>query len=225
MLSDGKTGTSKKAKFITLEGIEGVGKSTAVNFLCEYLTARKIPVLMTREPGGTPLAEAIRSLLLKQSVESITPDAELLLLFAARAQHITQVIQPQLSQGVWVVSDRFVDASFAYQGGGRHIDLARITALANWTLQDCMPNLTLLLDAPVATGLARMRQRGKAMDRIEQETESFFERVRQVYLDRAAEFPERFRVIAANQSWNQVQIALQRVLDEWLLLYPPRCGV
>ena len=200
----------KKGIFISVEGIEGVGKSTAVKFLVEYLKSKHIDVIATREPGGTPIAEEIRALLLKHHEELLSDDAELLLMFAGRAQHVAQKIKPALLQGQWVITDRFVDASFAYQGGGRGINIERIATLAKWVLDDFMPTLTLLLDAEVATGFARVSMRGNMTDRFEEEDRSFFDRVRDVYLQRAAQFPQRFRIIQADQPLVAVQ---QQLID------------
>ncbi|EKD78064.1 MAG: hypothetical protein ACD_42C00056G0003 [uncultured bacterium] len=199
--------------FITLEGCEGVGKSTALAFIKNYFAEKKMDCVVTREPGGTVIGESIREILLANNHEVIFSDTELLLLFAARAQHIAQVIKPALKAGKIVVSDRFTDASFAYQGGGRHILFNRIEILADWVQGDWQPTLTLLLDAPVEIGLARMRQRGKK-DRIESEKKEFFERVRAVYLSRAKQFPERFVVINAAESLENVQVQIKQVLDK-----------
>jgi len=199
--------------FITLEGCEGVGKSTALSFISDFLAKHAIDVVLTREPGGTDIGESIRNILLTETLEPMTPETELLLLFAARAQHIAQVVRPALAKGRWVLSDRFTDASFAYQGGGRGVDMAFIQQLADHVQADTKPDLTLLLDAPVAVGLSRMQQRGKK-DRIEQEDISFFERVRDVYLARAKAAPNRFVIIDASQDLANVQADLARALKE-----------
>lgn len=201
-------------KLITIEGIEGVGKSTAVKFIERYLSDRHEAFIITREPGGTPIAEAIRQILLTPNPdESMQPETELLLLFAARVQHIHQVILPALALQKWVVSDRFIDASFAYQGGGRQIDVAHIKTLERWLVNTVQPRLTILLDAPPDVGMARAKHRGPH-DRIEQEQLSFFERVRQGYLKRANDEPERFRIIDATQPLDAVQADIKKVLDE-----------
>ncbi len=187
----------RRGRFITLEGGEGAGKSTQLQTVAACLTAAGIPFLTTREPGGTPRAEAIRGLLLSPGeAEPMASETELLLMFAARAQHVKQRIAPALAAGTWVLCDRFTDATRAYQGGGRGLDLSQIEALAAWVHGDCWPDLTLLLDVPAAQGLARAAKRS-AKDRIEQETLAFFERVRAHYLAQAAAEPARFRVIDA----------------------------
>lgn len=187
----------RPGRFITLEGGEGAGKSTQLQTVARCLTAAGIPFLTTREPGGTSRAEAIRGLLLSPGErEPMASETELLLMFAARAQHVKQRIEPALAAGTWVLCDRFTDATRAYQGGGRGVDLSQIDALAAWVHGDCWPDLTLLLDVPAAQGLARAEKRS-AKDRIEQEALAFFERVRTHYLAQAAAEPERFRVIDA----------------------------
>lgn len=187
----------RPGRFITLEGGEGAGKSTQLQIVARCLTAAGIPFLTTREPGGTSRAEAIRGLLLSPGErEPMASETELLLMFAARAQHVKQRIKPALAAGTWVLCDRFTDATRAYQGGGRGVDLSQIDALAAWVHGDCWPDLTLLLDVPAAQGLARAEKRS-AKDRIEQEALAFFERVRAHYLAQAAAEPERFRVIDA----------------------------
>jgi dTMP kinase len=201
----------KQGKFITLEGGEGVGKSTNLAFIEHYLQEQGVPVVVTREPGGTQLAEEIRSLLLKKHDEKLTDIAELLLVFAARSQHIERFVRPQLEQGVWVVSDRFTDASFAYQGGGRNMEMGVIRWLEQTVQKGLQPDMTLLLDAPVDMGMQRAKQRAE-LDRFETEQMDFFERVRAAYLARANDFPDRFQVIDAAQSLLQVQTAIEQVL-------------
>lgn len=202
--------------FLTVEGIEGAGKSTALKYIQDYLTKAKIHFILTREPGGTKIAEAIRKILLTIDVEEvITAPAELLLMFAARSQHIEHVILPALQMGKWVVSDRFVDASFAYQGGGRQIDLSYIKMLDNWIVGRVKPDKTILLDVPPAVGLMRAKHRGEH-DRIESEKVEFFERVRNAYLERAKEENQRFFIIDATQSLETVQNELKKLLDEWV---------
>lgn len=203
-----------KGKFLTIEGIEGVGKSTAVKFIQNYLTAHKQNFVITREPGGTKMAEEIRNVLLApQREEVVTSAAELLLMFAGRAQHIATVILPALQADKWVVSDRFVDASYAYQGYGRKMDMARIAMLDQWIAGEVQPRATILLDAPSEIGLARAKHRGP-QDRIEQEKIDFFERVRQGYLARAQQFPQRFHIVDATQTVEQVEVAIAKVLDK-----------
>ena len=199
--------------FITLEGGEGVGKSTALSFIKTVLLEKNIESVFTREPGGTKTGEAIRDVLLHRLDESILPETELLLMFAARAQHIAHVIKPALQAGKTVVSDRFTDASFAYQGGGRGISTDRLQTLTTWVQGYLQPDLTLLLDAPVEIGLSRIHQRGEK-DRIEQESIDFFNRVRNAYLERAAQFPKRFSIIKADASLENVQEQIKQALDK-----------
>ena len=185
-----------QARFITLEGIEGAGKSTQLEVVRACLEERGISVMTSREPGGTPIAERIRSVLLDPESQGIAADTELLLMFAARAEHLAQSILPALRRGTWVVCDRFTDATYAYQGGGRGIDTDRIAVLEKYVQGSLRPDLTILLDLDVSAGLARAGRRS-APDRFESETIRFFEGVRQAYLERAARYPERIRVIDA----------------------------
>lgn len=201
-----------RGRFITVEGGEGVGKTTNLAFIEQHLRRAGLDVVMTREPGGTPLAEQIRGLLLAPRDEVIHADAELLLVFAARAQHLHTVILPALAAGKWVVSDRFTDATFAYQGGGRGLSLARIAELELLVQGQLRPDLTLLLDIDVAAGMARASARS-APDRFEQEQLGFFERVRAAYRQRAEAEPGRFRVVDAGQTLSDVQADIARVLD------------
>ncbi len=203
------------ARLITLEGGEGVGKSTNLAFIAERLRAGGREVVVTREPGGTPLAEELRGLLLTPRDETVEPLAELLVFFAARAQHWQQLILPALERGAWVLCDRFIDATYAYQGGGRGRSTEAIATLQQLVLGDALPGLTLLLDVPVATGLARAAARSEP-DRFEQEQTAFFERMRAAYLARAEADPQRIRVIDAGQSLPDVQQALARALDSYL---------
>lgn len=196
--------------FITLEGIEGVGKSTIADFLRAHLEAAGRSVCQTREPGGTAAGEAIRAILLEGHDLALTDSTELMLIFAARAQHLEQIIRPALARGEIVLCDRFTDATYAYQGGGRGIPRERIAALESWVQDGLRPGHTLLFDAPVATGLARAGRRSDA-DRIEAEAAHFFERVRAAYLALAAAEPERVHVIDADQSLERVQ---QAVLEQ-----------
>ena len=209
----------KKGLFITLEGGEGAGKSTQMAFVQQMLqqsldTAGK-KLHVTREPGGTDLSEQIRGLLLDHRQTAMDSDTELLLMFAARAQHLAQLIRPALAAGEWVLCDRFTDATYAYQGGGRGIDMARIALLEDWVQGSLRPDLTLLLDLPIDVGMARAGQRGE-LDRFEREKVDFFEKVRQTYRDRAAAEPERFRVIDAAQDIEQVQQQITAVLSPFL---------
>lgn len=183
-------------RFITLEGIEGVGKSTHVEAAVDALRGRGKSAVRTREPGGSPVADRIRSLLLDPDGEAPLAETELLLLFAARSEHLARMIQPALDGGQYVVCDRFTDATYAYQGGGRGLSSERIAALEAWVQGELRPDLTILLDAPVQVALERARGRG-ATDRFERETTAFFERAREVYLERARLEPGRFRVIDA----------------------------
>ncbi len=202
-------------KFITIEGIEGAGKTTCLKTIAEQLAQRGITVMSTREPGGTPLGEALRELLLGHQQAGMSSDAELLLLFAARAEHIQQRIRPALAAGQWVLCDRFTDASYAYQGAGRGLDTTRITTLADWVQKDLKPDLTLLLDIPPEEGLQRAKQRS-VPDRFEAETQAFFTRVRIGYQQLAAQEPERIALIDASQSLERVQAAIQQVIDRFL---------
>lgn len=210
---------SKRGLFITFEGGEGVGKTTNIAFLRNWLEEHGIPVLLTREPGGTPLAEELRDILLNVAGEPIDPITELLVMFASRRQHVQQVIIPALNAGKWVISDRFTDATYAYQGGGRGMDPAAISQLEYLVQSGLHPDHSFLLDAPVTTGLMRARDRG-ALDRFEQEDLEFFERVRTAYLERASAEPDRFHVIKADQPLGPIQIELSTMIasiaSEWL---------
>lgn len=194
----------KKGKFITVEGGEGVGKSTNINFIKGLLEKKGVSVVTTREPGGTPIAEKIRQILLEKNGEIIADQTELLLMFAARSQHITQVIQPALLAGHWVLCDRFTDATYAYQGGGRGMDISMIEWLEKTVQHGLIPDLTLLLDASIETGLNRANERGK-LDRFELEQQSFFERVRACYLQRAEQNPQQIKIINADQTLDKVE--------------------
>ncbi len=185
------------SRFITLEGIEGAGKSTVARTLGDELRRRGGEVLLTREPGGTPLAEAIREILLRRGTEDLSAVAESLLMFAARAVHLDNAIRPALAAGKWVICDRYTDASYAYQGAARGVEPALIDRLAAAVHADLWPTRTLLLDLPVTEGLARARRRGGPADRFEDEHQEFFERVREAYLARASADPQRFRVLDA----------------------------
>jgi len=199
-------------KFITVEGIEGVGKSTNVAFLREAIEKRGYEVLTTREPGGTPMAERIREMLIEHGDEPVPDITELLLMFASRSLHVNNVIQPALAAGTWVICDRFTDASRAYQGGGRGFPQEDINRLAEWVHGDLRPNLTILLDAPVETGMSRAGRRGSP-DRIEIERVEFFEKVRECYLSLAEGDPERFAVIDASRDIDAVRVSIESVID------------
>jgi len=205
-----------RGRFITIEGIEGVGKTSNLMFIRDWLESAGIEVLVTREPGGTPLAEEIRELLLSPRDEVVDETSELLLVFAARAQHLNTRILPAIERGAWVLSDRFTDATYAYQGGGRGLSKALIGQLEEIVQKTIRPDLTFLLDLPVETGLARARNRSQP-DRFEAEQSAFFERVRSAYLERAALQPERFAIIDASPELPQVQGQIAAVLDslEW----------
>ena len=199
-------------RFVSIEGGEGAGKSTVIHALRSALEARGERVIATREPGGTPLAEMIRTLLLDPAHEPATPETETLLMFAARAQHVRVTILPALEAGDWVLCDRFTDSSYAYQGAGRGVDEALIATLE----RDCVgivPGLTFLLDIDVAAGRARMQSRGDAPDRIERERDEFFQRVRAGFLSRAEAAPDRFRVIDAAQPVDVVTVAALAALE------------
>lgn len=198
-------------QFITVEGSEGVGKTTNLNHIREQIHRAGIEVVETREPGGTPLGEELRELLLDHRHQGMSEDSELMLMFAARAEHLAQVIRPALDTGKWVLCDRFTDASHAYQGAGRGIPNTRIAQLEEWVQQGLQPDFTLLLDLNPEIGMKRAGKRG-ALDRFEQEQIEFFHRVRQGYLDRASQFPQRFHVINAAESIESVQSAIDRAL-------------
>jgi len=197
--------------FVTLEGPEGAGKSTNRDWLAARLNEMGVDLVLTREPGGTGLGERIRTLLLDPGETALTADAELLLIFAARAQHLAEVIRPALARGALVLCDRFTDATYAYQGGGRGLPLSSIAALEQQVQGDLRPDLCLIFDLPVEVGLARAAKRGSA-DRFEQEGCAFFEAVRQSYLDRAKAHPARYQIINAAQSLDKVQQALAELL-------------
>lgn len=202
-----------KGLFVTLEGPEGAGKSTNREYLAEHLRACGVDVVLTREPGGTPLAERIRELLLTPADEPMAVDTELLLVFAARAQHLAQVIRPALERGAVVLCDRFTDATYAYQGGGRGLSIERIAQLEAFVQGELRPDLTLIFDLPVEVGLARAAARGR-LDRFEQEGLRFFESVRRAYLERAKAAPSRYRIIDAGQPLNVVQQDVQALIPD-----------
>ena len=203
----------QKGRFITLEGVEGVGKSTNLEVIREFLEAKEIEFIVTREPGGTPLAEEIRELLLANRDEKIHEISELLLVFAARSQHLEALIKPALERGVWVLCDRFTDATYAYQGGGRNLSKDTIAALETLAQGELRPDLTLILDLDPEIGLQRASKRG-ALDRFEQEQVSFFHKVRATYLARAKAEPRRCRVIDASAPIAQVKHQLIELLEE-----------
>ena len=202
----------ERGKFITIDGVEGAGKSTQIDFIRDYLSNKGINVILTREPGGTELGEKIRELLLSPETKSMHSETELLLMFAARNEHIHRKIMPALAQGDWVLSDRFTDASYAYQGGGRGLDINRIAQLEQWVLQDFTPDMTLLLDVPVELGMSRIESRGKK-DRIELEAMDFFNRVRESYIDRSKQFPDRIKLIDSSQTVEYTTQQIKAILD------------
>ena len=201
-----------RGKFITIDGLEGAGKSTQIDFIKKYLSDRNRDVFLTREPGGTDLGEQLRALLLDKKIDAMNPDTELLLMFAARNEHVKKVIVPKLEQGVWVISDRFTDASYAYQGGGRRIPLERIGELEQWTLQDFVPDMTFLLDLDVELGLSRVEQRGEK-DRFEEEHKDFFNKVREIFSNRASKYPERIKLIDASKNIDETSSQIKKILD------------
>lgn len=203
-------------RLITLEGIEGAGKSTVAQYVRGWLAARGIAVQLTREPGGTPLAERVRAIVLEPAGEPVPPEAETLLMFAARSIHLSSLVRPALARGEWVVCDRFTDATRAYQGGGRGVSRALIEQLAEVVHGDLTPDCTLLLDLSVEDGLARARARAGAVDRFEQERAAFFERVRDAYLDLARREPRRIRVIDAGRPLEVVQHEVAAALEKLL---------
>ena len=200
-----------RGRFITLEGVDGAGKSTQHHWLVDYLRQQGREVVATREPGGTPLGESLRNLLLNQPMHLET---EALLMFASRRELIAQVIEPALARGAWVVCDRFADASFAYQGGGRGLAKDKMETLARWVLGDLQPDLTLVFDAPLEVTMARLRAGTSNPDRFEQEQGDFFARVRQAYLDLARQYPQRIRVVDANRSLSSIHLDVEKLVAE-----------
>lgn len=200
----------KSGKFITLEGIDGAGKSTHLGWLAASIRARDVEIVTTREPGGTPLGEQLRELLLHQKMHS---DSETLLMFAARAEHIQTVIRPALERGAWVISDRFTDASYAYQCGGRGVADARIAALESWVQQGLTPDLTLLFDAPLGVARERLARNTPNPDKFEREREDFFARVRAKYLARAAEHPGRIKIVNSAANLEDIQKQLEIIVS------------
>lgn len=207
--------TSPRGKFITVEGIEGTGKSTQFDFLTDQIEQRGHTVFRTREPGGTPMAERVRRILLDIDQEPIPEIAELLLFFASRSLHLQNAIVPALARGEWVLCDRFTDTSRAYQGSGRGLDMAQIETLADWVQGDIEPDLTILLDAPAEIGLERAKMRGD-VDRMDSQVLEFYRRARQGYLALAERFSERFEVVDASVDIAAVQVSIQRILQNKL---------
>ena len=212
--------SSTRGRFITLEGIEGAGKSTNLAFILSLLEGGGKRVVVTREPGGTPLGDELRRILLDPGNSPLCDTTELLLLFSARCEHVSRVIRPALASGTWVLCDRFSDASYAYQGGGRNMGSDRVRSLEEWVGDDVRPDLTVLLDLPVALGMRRIRERSRP-DRFESERHEFFERVRVSYLQRAAAEPQRIRVIAADRELAVVQEQIRSVIQAQLALEDP----
>jgi len=196
-------------KFITFEGIDGAGKSTHIAFVADLLRSRGLTVVTTREPGGTQLGESLREMVLHQKMHLET---EALLMFAGRREHLAQVIEPALARGDWVISDRFTDATFAYQGGGRHLSLDKLNALEQWVHPHLQPDLTLLFDVPLEVARARLDAE-RTLDKFEQEKADFFAATRAEYLRRAAQFPQRFRVIDSTRSIADIQQEIAQLLD------------
>jgi dTMP kinase len=201
--------SARSGKFITLEGVDGAGKSTHLDFIADRIRARGVELVVTREPGGTTLGEKLRALLLNDAMQ---PDTELMLMYAARAEHVAALIEPALKRGAWVLSDRFADASFAYQCGGRGIDADRLQSLEDWTLRGFKPDHTLLFDVPAEVAELR-RLQARTADRFEQEKSAFFTRVRDAYLKRAQAEPDRIRVIDASLSIESIRAELDRILE------------
>lgn len=207
---------SLKGRFLTVEGGEGAGKSTNIEYIKEYLANQGIDLVCTREPGGTAYAEKIRNLLLSHESEPLAADAELLLIFAARAQHLNQLILPALERGQWVLCDRFTDATYAYQGAGRNLGCDKVAMLETFVQGGMRPDLTIILDVPVELGMQRVQSRGE-LDRFETEKTEFFKTVRQTYLDMATKDKKRYRIIDTSVSLDQVQSHIGDVLEQLLL--------
>lgn len=197
-----------RGKFITLEGMDGAGKSTHIPYIEACLRARGIEVVSTREPGGTPLGEQLRALLLH---ETMHPETEALLMFASRKEHVVQLIEPALTRGAYVLSDRFADASFAYQCGGRGVDTTKMECLEQWVLDDLQPDVTLLFDVPVEVSVQRLSN-ARSPDKFERESAEFFARIRQAYLQRAARFPGRFRIVDSHRPLVDVRASIDEII-------------
>ena len=206
-----------KGTFITLEGIEGVGKTSNLHFMQNLLEAAGHNCISTREPGGTNLGESLRELLLSHRDENMSPDAELLLMFAARAEHLDKVIRPALADGKTIICDRFTEATYAYQGGGRQLDTGKISDLENWLQADLRPDLTVILDAPVEVGRSRAGRRSEP-DRIEKEHNDFFQRVREAYIELSQHYPQRICLVDASVELSAVQRQIKQKLIEYEIL-------
>ena len=198
-----------RGKFITLEGMDGAGKSTHIPDIIKLLEGKGVEVVSTREPGGTALGEELRALLLN---EPMHPETETLLMFAARREHIAKVIEPALARGAWVLSDRFTDATYAYQSGGRGVGAIKVVELENWVQGDLQPDMTLLFDVPVEVSVERLAG-ARAPDKFERESTEFFTKIRNAYLDRASKNPNRFRIINSNQALNDVKIEVNNIIS------------
>jgi dTMP kinase len=200
----------RKPKFITLEGVDGAGKSTHINFIRKYLADKKIDYIFTREPGGTVLGEKLREILLNDDMQ---PETESLLMFAARYEHIDKIINPNLVNGISVISDRFTDATYAYQSGGKYVEKAKITILKDWVHKDLIPDLTILFDLPIEVSIARLNKTGN-LDKFEREEKDFHERIRNSYLELAKNEQGRFKVINSDQNINIIEKEIYLILDE-----------
>tara|TARA_B100000795_G_C22751936_1_gene419814 strand:+ start:90 stop:707 length:618 start_codon:yes stop_codon:yes gene_type:complete len=201
------------SKFITLEGVDGAGKSTCIKFIKKYLSDKNFSYLFTREPGGTVLGEKLRGILLQDKME---PETETLLMFAARNEHVQRVIKPNLESGVIVISDRFTDATYAYQSGGKNVEMKKITILKNWVHEGLIPDLTLLFDLPIDVSLSRLKSDG-GLDKFEKESKSFHIKIRESYLALAKKEPKRFEIINSNQNINFIEKEIYLALDKILL--------
>ena len=200
-------------KFITLEGVDGAGKSTCIKFIKKYLADKNLNYLFTREPGGTALGEKLREILLH---DDMNPETETLLMFSARNEHVYQIIKPNLKDGINVISDRFTDATFAYQSGGKNVPMEKITTLKNWVHKDLKPDLTLLFDLPTDVSLSRLKSDGN-LDKFEKEAADFHRRIRESYLDLAKKEPKRFQIINSNQNINMIEKEIYFALDKLFL--------
>ena len=203
----------KRGRLITVEGIDGSGKTTLIEHICTYLRKRNIQVLQTREPGGTETGEALRDILLRRVDLAMHADTELLLMFSARMEHLEKVIRPAMETGIWAVVDRFIDATYAYQGGGRGVSADRIRLLEEWVLKGLSPDLTILMDLPVEISLARTTVRKETTDRFELQNQKFKNTVREAYLERAAQEPDRIQVVDASEDLAVVKQDVQNILD------------
>ena len=199
-----------KPKFITLEGVDGAGKSTHINFIKKYLSDRKLNYLFTREPGGTNVGEKLREILLH---DPMTPETESLLMFASRNEHVQKIIKPNLDKGINIISDRFTDATYAYQCGGKNVEISKITILRNWVHQDLNPDLTILFDLPIEISLMRLKSNGN-LDKFEKESVSFHKKIRNSYLKLAKKEPNRFVIINGDQNINAIQDEICLILDK-----------